>query len=119
MKGGEISLKKYRVVEDDTIHKVAWKQRNTVQRFIDLNPNLVNKKYIYPGDTLTIPEPCFHETYIEKEGECIKEFSFVDLLEYVNTWKSYEKELPIKIETIGYSVMKKPIFLLKIGNGRS
>src|SRR5690554_3082061 len=110
-------MKKYRVLEDDTIHKVAWKHRILVQQLIDANPHLENEKYIYPGDNLTIPEPCFNKTSIEKEGECIKEFSHVDLLTYVNKWRSLAKELPIKVETIGYSVMEKPIYLLKIGNG--
>lgn len=110
-------MEQYVVTIDDTLSKIAWKHRVRLDDLVNANKILTYRKYIYPGEKLFIPEPIFEKRVEEKEGECIKEFSYSDLEQYVNKWKNIEVQVPINITTIGKSVLNKSLFLITIGAG--
>ncbi|UCZ55282.1 M14 family metallopeptidase [Bacillus shivajii] len=107
----------YNVKVGDTLHRLAYQHNIRVRELLNLNPQLFDERsYIQPGNTLYIPTSNKLEEIKEKRGECLKEFSPLDVEKYMNKWKKYNHN-SVVCENIGYSVMKFPLQMVKIGTG--
>ncbi|WP_088075043.1 M14 family metallopeptidase [Litchfieldia alkalitelluris] len=107
-------MKQYVVKLEDTIHKVSFSHNVSVKDILDFNPHLQDgRAYIYPGEQLLIPNS-YHGKFKEKQGECVKEFSFGDVKAYIDKWRGHRL---LDASVIGKSVLGYPLYLLKIGNG--
>ncbi|ADU30090.1 M14 family metallopeptidase [Evansella cellulosilytica] len=112
-------MKRYIVKEEDTLHKVAWENNIFVKDILDCNPHLLNSQsYIYPGDEIYLPLIYVGENRVERFGECLKEFSHLDIEHYVYKWNMSRNVIPLETKSIGLSILNKPIRLIKVGDGK-
>ncbi|MBU9714282.1 M14 family metallopeptidase [Evansella tamaricis] len=107
-------MRQYKVKEEDTLHKVAFNHHIYVKDILDYNPKIQGEHaYIQPGDDLIIPTGFMGER-VERPGECVKEFSLEDVQKYIIQWDGNVQGVSV----IGNSVLGKPIYLIKIGEGK-
>ncbi|MGO4888223.1 M14 family zinc carboxypeptidase [Anaerobacillus sp. MEB173] len=108
----------YIVKQGDTIAKVAYQHRVRPFDLMIANQQLQHEKqYIYPGEKLVIPAPYLAEYREEDDLQCLMEYGPMDVLEDCRYLSKKFSNL-CQIETIGYSVMGKPIQMLVIGHGK-
>lgn len=111
-------MKRYSVKEEDTLHKVAFENKIYVKDILDANPQISTEyDYLVPGEKLILPTNLVGEKRVEKLGECAKEFSHRDVESYIKQWSSMRGNYSFQVSVIGYSVLEKPLYLLKLGRG--
>lgn len=111
-------MKTYTVEVGDTISKVALKHNLRVFDLLLFNSDLISEKdYIPPGKVLNIPNAKGHSLYSANRYTCLAEYGPVDLQIDVDDF-FLKKQNVCTVETIGKSVMGKPLYLFKIGRGK-
>ncbi|MBU8907194.1 M14 family metallopeptidase [Desertibacillus haloalkaliphilus] len=109
-------MKTYIVKPGDTIHKVAYHHQIRPFDLLIFNPQLItDSDYIYPGDAINIPQVKQEKQQVRPSFEY--EYGPVDLEYDVNELQRLYSRY-MKTTTIGYSVMGKPIMMVKIGTGK-
>ncbi|WP_100372657.1 M14 family metallopeptidase [Bacillus sp. FJAT-45037] len=102
----------YTVQIGDTVSKVAKKHGIRPFDLLLFNQHIQNKHdYVMPGSVLHIPKHSDGELEL---NEIWTEYGHEDLEDELPRLKA----LGARVEVIGYSVMKKPIYALSIGRGK-
>jgi len=108
-------MNRYEVKTGDTIAKLAVKFGTKPIEIVLLNRSIKSENdYIIPGQIIDIPETNYHDK--PSIYECYAEYGPTDLTEDLVQWQKRFSTY-MQTEVIGYSVMGKPIHLIKIGNG--
>ncbi|WP_088102257.1 M14 family metallopeptidase [Halalkalibacter urbisdiaboli] len=104
----------YSVRQGDTVAKVANAFQIRPFDLVLFNPRLTSEhEYIQPGMILHIPNTQNPQQKLDLFDHRL-EFGPNELDEMIPTFK----KLGVRVEVIGFSVMKKPIYALSIGRGK-
>ncbi|WP_096434826.1 M14 family metallopeptidase [Alteribacter populi] len=105
----------YQVKQGDTLRRVAAEHNIRVSDILELNRELDEYAYIYPGMLLNTPSEKVVGTREATIGTCCEEFNNFDVKKCV---ESLGNMPDVSTEIIGSSVLGKPLYSVSIGTGK-